>query len=380
MNEPKPSAVSDSFSTSSHITITWKERFLRGRTILVIGILLFAGSLGGQLALEEKLSEQASDVAHELPKTDVPEREPGGSQHRHRLVILVSGWLLTFGKELGAVLVVSYLIRELIEESQQQVFQNTLSDKVRESLLPAIQQVEKLQEDLGITIRNEKIIKDAATRNLLTEKVLRPKLVRRNYRLTLTLEGEPSADRIRVTTESYYLVENLTTEAQEYSIVGWIDIIQDHWLSGAPPGTFTSLAYGPEHAEEQDGHRFVDLTYLSSKAKREKLNLELSYPITPDLPPRARYFTKMTSVQYMRRQEQFVWNMAYVTEGLEICVVLKGGLNWSNFEVNPRLMHHQEHFSHTPDMSPGNNQESRSWKLNSFLLPYQGVQIWWSSV
>lgn len=380
MSESKSAAKGGPLGTSSNTSRTWKDRFLRGRTILVLGIMLFAGSLAGQLALEATLSEHAGKETSETQKSEKPEHDSEQPDHRHHLLILLGGWLLTFGKELGAVLVVSYLIRELIEESQQQAFQNTLSAKVKESLLPAIQQVEKLQEDLGITIRNEKIIKDAATRNLLTEKVLRPKLVRRNYKLTLTLEGETYADRIKVTTESYYLIENLTTEVQEYSIVGWIDIIQDHWLSGAPPGIFTSLAYGPEHAEEQDGHRFVDLSYLSSKAKREKLNLELSYPIVPNLPPQSRYFTKMTAVQYMRCQEQFVWNMAYVTENLEICIVLKGGLNWSNFEVNPRLMHHQEQFSEKPDISPVNNQDSRSWKLNSFLLPYQGVQIWWSGV
>lgn len=78
--------------------------------------------------------------------------------------------------------------------------------------------------------------------------------------------------------------------------------------------------------------------------------------------------SSMVAGQHMRCREQFVCNMAYFTEGFEVCVILKGGLNWSNFEVNPRLLHHQERFSEIPNLSSENNQDARSWKLNSFLL------------
>jgi hypothetical protein len=87
---------------------------------------------------------------------------------------------------------------------------------------------------------------------------------------------------------------------------------------------------------------------------------------------------RLCAGQSNRRQDQFVWNMACVTQDLKVVIKLKGSLNWGNFEVIPRLMHRENNFTTiTEKPTAEGDQSDRIWSLDTVLLPYQGVQIWW---
>jgi hypothetical protein len=389
---PSPGENGDS---SAEIEVDHWLSVFTGRWMMGIGVALFALSLFLQILLhfhqtrtEMNPPGPPSSPASQIQtseKTAAREFPPPASTGNRRSFVAMSPeifleWAFSFMRELGAVLVVSYLIRELIEKGQQKVWQNALSKRVDNILIPAVNQVRELNVDLGITLRNSLIFDNEDARKELTRKVLRPDFIRRNYVLTLTLEGNPGDKHVKVTTDTNYILENVANAARTYSIRGWIDTAQDAWLEKDQQSKFTFLAFGPAELREQDSHRPIEATQLSDPkiVKRSELTLELEYPIKPDIPVKGKYFSRLTAVQYMRCQEQFIWNMAYVTDRLDVVVELRGNLTWKNFAVSPRPMHHQDKFDREPAAIALSDQEARTWTIAGVLLPNQGVQVWWS--
>lgn len=280
-------------------------------------------------------------------------------------------------KELGGVFIVGYLVQELIEIRHQRAWQRELQKRVRKTLRPAIREVRELNQDLGITLRNRVIIEDDDAREELTSKVLRPDFIRRNYRLTLTLQTIPASYVLRVTTETEYLLENVSRETKPWTIRGWIDTARDQWLYQFPKSRFVFLSFGKEEFREASSHRPVDLDPQTNKLlvlTEERDALTLAYPMDEPIHAGERYYIRLIAEQVMQIQDQFVWNMVHVTDKLDLVVKLRGSLDWNRFAVVPRLLHHQDHFI---ESSPQPANGECLWQLKNILLPYQGVQIWW---
>jgi hypothetical protein len=68
--------------------------------------------------------------------------------------------------------------------------------------------------------------------------------------------------------------------------------------------------------------------------------------------------------------------MGALTKGFGVSIGFAGGFSRADFQVDARELHHigREAFRDTFK----EEKNVLSWRINQVLLPYQGVEIWWS--
>jgi hypothetical protein len=242
--------------------------------------------------------------------------------------------VLPYGTEhLGVVLVVASFLGVGVERAREKHVLDAIDGSLEEArgkilaiLDPVQKQVAKLQEELGLAIRNVKIL-DQESITELTDKVLAPKFLRSEYVLKIHLQPYPAdvspIEFVKVSIDSSYVVKNIKEEPLPYTIRGWIDAFEDDWLpNDFPKACFQKMIFGLK--------------------------------------------------QIMRSRDLFVWNMSSLTRSLRTEVTLSDELVAANFKVSAREMHHHDGLITAGQTNPS------VWEIQQVLLPHQGIEIWWS--
>ena len=301
---------------------------------------------------------------------------------------------LSFGTEhLGVALVVLMAVKILIEEASQRQFLNVVNTEVKaqietsikaiskDSLEPLQKTIDKVDEALGYTIRRREIIDDQSLAEL-TDKVLNARFLRSDYCLKLTLEpvssvGNLPADLVSVRVRTVYRVQNLTKVPAIYPVKAWVETInQPPGVADSQKARFLSLSCGPEAWQNKKSRPVIDLKELIDDKKITEVNggLWLHYDTEDPIPAGGMYYVDIEAVQLNRKQDLFVWVMGGLTRKLKVSVQFAGGFHPGAFQVDARELHHMEHKDFLDSRPTGKNE----WTIDQVLLPYQGVQIWWT--
>ena len=298
--------------------------------------------------------------------------------------------VLGYGFEhLGVVLVVAWLVRVAIERASERQFLRVVTANMRqqistsikgvaaESLRPLQESIGKLDDVLGYTIRREGLLDDESQK-VLKERVLSPKFIRTEYALRLTLEPF-SADLVNVRSRSIYSVKNVTKAPAKYTVEAWVDtMFEPAGLGRNGESRFTRFNSGPEDSwSEVELRPFViDDMISQGKIYRNNGGVWLRYELHDELPPEATYKVDLEGSQLMRSTDLFVWTMNGLTRRFTVSVEFAKGYTDADFDLEARELHHigRDAFRQTFR----NEEGVHSWSINQVLLPYQGVEIWWS--
>ena len=298
-------------------------------------------------------------------------------------------------EHLGVVLVVAAVVRVVVENASDREFFRVVDSKVQdqieqsikrvalESLKPFQKSMKELDDELGFTIRRPGLL-DTESLEVLKNKVLSPKLIRAEYNLRLTLEplsesdGLPK-DLIKVRLRSTYNVKNITKELERYRVETWVDVMFEPPNIGPhDKGQFTRFACGREDLRSESDLRPFDLLRMEreGKIKRGHGAVRLEHELQGGIPAETTYYVDIESVQVMRMTDIFVWNMGGLTKQFRVSVAFAGGYKSADFEVDARELHHIGHEAFRSTFTE--DKGVLSWSVNQVLLPYQGVEVWWS--
>ena len=310
-------------------------------------------------------------------------------------------------EHLGAVLVVAMLVRVVLEEGYQRAFLGSLTEEVqkqvresidrtsRESLKPLTDELVKAKDSiaaLDIDLTNSieqlasaltyKIIQKIPPdlRKVLEDKVLNSTFVRPEYKVRLVLrpyplaDGSSSPDVLEVVVETSYTVRNQSREKASFPCVSWLDDLVRP--SGKRECQFTHFTYG--HVDSEGRTHFIpaaDMDDLENAGKitQSKGMVRLRYDID-EIDPEAVYEVVVRGKQLMRVHDVFVWNVAILTNRLELTMDLEGGITLQNLEVIPKALHHADMDARTVF----ERDTHVSMKLDQVFLPYQGIEVRWS--
>jgi hypothetical protein len=291
---------------------------------------------------------------------------------------------LGYGLEhLGVVLVVAMLLRATLEAKAQLEFVNLVNEQVRKqiaastreveesSIKPLDEHIQKLTKGLTYTISS---LFDEPLQKELEKSVFNPKFSRPEYTLRLKLSPltgakDAHSDLLEVILDTSYQVKNVAKDAAEYTITFWIDdVIQ----SASNQCRFTRVAYG-DH-EHPHG---VDIDELKKNKEIVTEDGVLSLKLKAgSVKPGTSVYVDIQAVQLMRTRDHFVWNLAGLTQKLNIIVELLDGLTFDNFNVYPREMHHLDHAAFLQTAQRPDNHTLKM-QIDQVLLPFQGVEIRW---
>jgi hypothetical protein len=269
-------------------------------------------------------------------------------------------------------------LRTSIDDVKRQV-NTSLQEITTESLKPLRGTVENLDKELSFRIRRPGLLDDES-RLVLERKVLNPSFIRPKYDLILTLEplsdnSHPDLFKVRASTS--YTVKNITKESASYQVKAWVDTIYEPPdISARDASQFTFFVCGPEEKKaECDLRPFLieDLRRLN-KIERVEGGLWLRYDLL--IPEDKTYYVNVEATQLNRTTDLFVWNVIALTKTLTVTVKFAGGLNARDFQVNARELHHVEHDTFRETRKE--DADSISWSIDQVILPYQGIEVWWS--
>jgi hypothetical protein len=285
-------------------------------------------------------------------------------------------------EHLGVVIVVALLVRATLETASQHEFISLVNQQVKDQIAASTKEVahnsiRPLEEDIrkltkGLTYRIANLF-DEPLSKILEDSVLNPTFIRPDYTLHIKLKPLPppaSPDLFEVYLGISYEVQNVAMEAVEYPIEFWIDDL----IESPSRCRFTRVAFG----DDKTRLRSFDIRDLEDGKEIVRQNGVLSLQLkTGKIQPGSTRYVDIQAIQPMRAQDHFVWNMAGLTQKLNIVVELMDHLNFDNLNVFPREMHHCGHevFQRTAERTANNTLKMR---IEQVLLPYQGVEIRWS--
>jgi hypothetical protein len=345
--------------------------------------------------------------------------QPPGS----RRIVWTDLFAYTF-EHLGAVLFVAMVVRIGIEEAAQEranhlaveqvksamkekldaAFQsvdekvklfNTAVDKVgtgvetalqsfNEKVLDVNQKMESMQTVLGGNLYGHRL--SPADRTEIGKVYLNPEFFRPLYRLELTLKPLPN-EIIEVCIETDAQIENISKDVAEHRVSARLDnvLVKSRAGSVKAESKMIRFEFGPETeaGRQQASLQAVNFDkFTPDELKQKKLlredgtDLIFEYPFGIRIPPNETYFVKVVASQLMREGDLFVWKMFVATQKLVVVVHLADGLTADTFEVVARPVHHRDHPNFLPTISEGRRR--LEWTIDGVLLPYQGVELWWS--
>ena len=325
--------------------------------------------------------------------------ETFGPQHTHVIELLVY-----IVEHLGAVVFVAMIIRLAIEEAANKRALSEVSAAasaaVKAKVGEAFKRVdvtvakfedlvehvnaklETIQTVTGGNLYGKRLEKGA--REEIARVYLNPVFFRPLYKLDLTLtpKGDDTLEvKIRTDTQ----IENISQTAQPYTVSALLDNALFYSKAARFPraARFERFEFGPNTPEGRlhASYQPLDVESLTADKLRECLQekgSDLSFQYDPGelIPPQGLYFIKMEATQQMRESDLFVWNMMIATQEMQVTVHLEGDLTTKNFLVIARPVHHKSNLNLIPTVNESDT--ALSWTIDGVLLPYQGVNLWWS--
>jgi hypothetical protein len=342
-----------------------------------------------------------------------------------RLIVWIEPLAYTF-EHLGAVLFVATLLRIWIEERAQEranrlaveevknamkekldVAFRTVDEKVNqfnttvdklshevgtgvaealqsfnEKVLDVNQKMESLQTVLGGNLYGRRL--DQADRTEIGKVYLNPEFFRPLYRLELKLKLLQD-DIIEVGIETDALIENISKDKANHTVSARLDnvLFKSRARSVKTESKMIRFEYGPNTVAGRQQASLQALNFdsctpdeLKKLLREDGTDLIFEYPFGIPIPPNETYFMKVVASQFMREGDLFVWKMFVATQKLEIVVHLADGLTADSFLVVARPVHHRAHPNFGPALKE--NGQRLEWTIDGVLLPYQGVELWWS--
>jgi hypothetical protein len=306
-------------------------------------------------------------------------------------------------EHLGAVIFVAMLVRLAIEKRAQEEATQSVSHAVNEEVKKAFVDVNSqinlfntrvndvsaslanvdmrlstIQVVTGGTLYAKKL--KPADREEIAATFLNPVFFRPNYNLTIRLTPKEQ-DLIDVQIETDSELQNISKQPQPLLIKAFLDnvLFQQGAKSLARSSKFHRFEFGPNTSAGRDVARRQPL--LVSHGMNDEFvktvsdNLVFEYAPGIEIPPDTIYFVKMYAEQQMRTSDLFVWFMQVATESFSITVNLEGDLTTESFAVIARPMHHGQHSNFAVK---DDDKKKLSWRFEHIVLPYQGIQLWWS--
>jgi hypothetical protein len=299
-------------------------------------------------------------------------------------------------EHLGAVIFVAMLVRLAIErQAQNEVvtrLRNALNQEVAKAFVDVNAQVglfnttvaevnaslKTIQVMTGGSLYAQKL--KPADRQVITTTFLDPAFFRPSYDLAILLTPkEEDLIAVEITTDAR--LQNISNRPQPLKISAFLDnnLMQQGARSVPTASKFHRFEFGadtPAGRESAARQPFIVSQEGNEKFVREVGDrLVFAYDPKINIGREEIYFVKMSAEQQMRRSDLFVWTMAMPTEKLHFTVRLAGELTTENFTLIARAMHHGE-----PDNfegKPTGNKEML-WCIENVVLPFQGIQLWWS--
>jgi len=307
-------------------------------------------------------------------------------------------------EHLAAVIFVAMLIRLAIEKRAQEEAVEGVSDAVKAEVKKAFvdvnAEIEQFNTKVGDVKNNLTSVDERlstiqvvtggslyaqklkhADREKIAETFLDPVFFRPRYDLTVRLTAKEQ-DLLNVQIEIDSRLQNISKVPQSLIITAFLDnvLFRQGTTNVATESKFHRFEFGPDteagrelarrqpfHVSEEGNERFI------SKVGD---NLVFTYDPQIKIPVGETFFVKVLAEQQMRSSDLFVWIMQAPTENFNIKVNLEGNLTKENFTVIARPMHHVQHESLAPKQDSDN--KTLSWSIETVVLPYQGVQLWWS--
>ena len=343
-----------------------------------------------------------------------PSQRPTSQQiaNRERLVDLVANFVEHFGTVLFVAMIIRLGIEAGAQERASAEAQEAMKALLRERLAEAFQKVDERVGAFVQTVNevNESIAKvqdsvktmekivsgrlylklEGTAKEQFEKNILDPVFIRPLYKLHLNIappkqpDGEfnTGADLVEVTISTDYSIENWTSVDQPHEIRATLDnvLFSSKTRQMRRQSEFLKCEFGEDTVpgRQAAARRPFDLKQLEAEKLIRDVGDDRQFEYTPPEPVPAGkiYFVAMKSTQFMRDSDAFYWNMRLPTEVLELEVKLDGGLSTENFSVRAIPVHHGDHNDFRVDDKK--DPTFLKWKIDGVLLPYQGVQLWWS--
>jgi hypothetical protein len=306
-------------------------------------------------------------------------------------------------EHLGAVIFVAMLIRLAIERRAQEEATQTVSHAVNEEVKKAfvnvnsqinvfntkVNDVNASLVNVNMLLSNIQVLTGGtlyaqklrpADREEIATTFLNPVFFRPSYNLTINLTPKEQ-HLIEVQIEIDSELQNISKQPQPLLVKASLDnvLFQQGAKDFARSSKFQRFEFGPSTAAGREFARRQPL--LVSQEDNDNLvkmvndNLVFEYDPGIEIPPDQIYFVKIYAEQQMRMSDLFVWFMQVATENFKVTVNLAENLAKDNFTVIARPMHHGQdsNFAVQDD-----DMKKLSWRFENIVLPYQGIQLWWS--
>jgi hypothetical protein len=329
-------------------------------------------------------------LAVEHPPASAP-RQPLPSEDTFERNIGLGIYVL---EHLGAVLFVAMLVRLAIEKQTQKEAVRGVKDAVNEEVRKAFvdvnaqigkfiktvdavnEKLETIQALTGGSLYAGKLT--PADKDEIKALFLNPAFFRPSYHLTLHLTPKGQELTVRITADAR--LQNISNKPQPFKIEAFLDDFpQPGTISVATASKFHSFEFGPDNPIGRDVARRqpFEVSYGENHTFVEAVGNRLRFKYDPQIsiPVEEVYFVKMDAEQQMRTSDLFVWNMQVPTEKFHFKVCLEGDLTTDNFTLIARPMHHGQHDNFAPVKE---EKKELIWQIDNVVLPYQGIQLWWS--
>lgn len=299
-------------------------------------------------------------------------------------------------EHLGAVVFVAMLVRLAIEKKTQQEAVGAVSQAVKDQVAVAFGDVDEkianfnraigtvndslktIQVVTGGSLYGQKLTPE--DRDQIAKTFLNPAFFRPYYKLTIYL-AQRGSGLMGVNIKTYAGLQNISNHPQPLKIAAFLDnaLFQHEGGSVSTASKFHRFEYGLDTSDGRDmaSRRPLLVDHEGNAQFATEVGDRLVFDFDPkiSIQPTETYFVKMFAEQQMRTSDLFIWTMQLPTEHLDFTVHLEGALTTENFTLIARPMHHGEHgdFQGTKI-----SEQEHFWTIKNVVLPFQGIQLWWS--